>query len=301
MTESTSERVECPICGEGFDPTAAGGWCTNSECGEWQYLGDEVPEPDDSAHPDPSSNDEAVEPGPEANPGDEWIEPSTDAEPTQETVSSSDEAAAAGPEGVSAAAETDSEPSSTDEAGDEELTLEFGTAPGGGGDESAEDKESVDDEMTAEPDDVSTEDRESAAKVCPECGADVAPADAFCAACGAELETASAPASSPQDDTPERLVLTARGQEVPVSPDQTVGREIRRIVTDAGGDEEDAVLIHREHVRFVREDGQFFVVDLGDNPTELNGNRLSKGDREAVEPGDQLALSDVVTLSVERP
>jgi hypothetical protein len=43
------------------------------------------------------------------------------------------------------------------------------------------------------------------------------------------------------------------------------------------------------------------VVDLGDSPTGLNGSRLTKGDREPVEAGDELTLSDVVTLSIERP
>lgn len=31
------DTVECQICGESFDPDVSSGWCTNPECGEWQY------------------------------------------------------------------------------------------------------------------------------------------------------------------------------------------------------------------------------------------------------------------------
>jgi hypothetical protein len=41
------ETVECPICEVSFDPTTAGGWCTNPDCGEWQYDdGDEATDDD---------------------------------------------------------------------------------------------------------------------------------------------------------------------------------------------------------------------------------------------------------------
>ena len=290
MTESTSESVECPICGQRFDPTAAGGWCTNPDCGEWQYLGDEVPEPAESAPAEASSTEQAD--GVEADLDDGWIQPSTDGEPTPEPQPGAETTPASSGDD-SAVANADL--GSTDDNTDEELTLEFGTAPGETGGESAEDGESE----AAEEESAGDEAPEPA--TCPDCGADVGHDDAFCSACGAALEAEESPDALAQDAAPDRLALTTRGREVLVSPDQTVGREIRRIVTDTGGDEDDAVLIHREHVRFVREDGRFYVVDLGDNPTELNGSRLSKGDRAPVDPGDELALSDVVTLTVDRP
>ena len=59
--------------------------------------------------------------------------------------------------------------------------------------------------------------------------------------------------------------------------------------------------IHREHVRFVRADGRFYLVDLGTNPTTLNGEALAEGDREPIEPGDEIGLSGVVTLTVRAP
>jgi len=95
--------------------------------------------------------------------------------------------------------------------------------------------------------------------------------------------------------------LQTRGEELTVEDGDTVGRELRRIATDTGGDEEEAVRIHREHVRFVREDGRFYVVDLGRNPTRLNDDRLEQGDREPVGPGDELTLSNVITLAVSAP
>lgn len=312
MTESTSEHVECPICGDGFDPTAAGGWCTNPNCGEWQYLGDEVPEPAETAPADGTAAEEAVDPGAGDDPMDEWIDP-----PTETGPESADEEATAATSGASestggdadaesAAGRTDdagagSTDEPTDDTGDnsaEDLTLEFGTAPGDAGDEAAEDSSTED--ATAEAGQESETDEETAVATCPDCGADVGDTDAFCAACGADLESGGAAEAASGAEAPDRLALLARGEEVLVSPDQTVGREIRRIVTDTGGDEDEAVRIHREHVRFVREDGRFYVVDLGDNPTRVNDQYLQKGEREPVGPGDDLNLAGVVTLTVDR-
>jgi predicted component of type VI protein secretion system len=70
---------------------------------------------------------------------------------------------------------------------------------------------------------------------------------------------------------------------------------------NTGGDEEDAVRIHREHVKFVREDDQFHLVALGRNPTVVNGESLDEGERVPVSPGDRIELSNVATLRVEAP
>jgi hypothetical protein len=100
---------------------------------------------------------------------------------------------------------------------------------------------------------------------------------------------------------PESLVLDVRGEELIVSDGDTVGRELRRIITETGGDEDEAVRVHREHVRFEREASGFHVVDLGRNPTTLNDAPMTEGDREPVGPGDELTLSDIVTLSIRAP
>lgn len=167
---------------------------------------------------------------------------------------------------------------------------------------------------------------------CPDCGADVDSDDSFCAGCGEDLDahresdgsdqtdsddTGSSDATASEDvagedsaetadaaagdDAPDSLVLETRGEEIAVADGDTVGRELRRILTESGSDEDQAVRIHREHVRFVRENGQFYVVDLGRNPTRLNDERMEQGDREPIGPGDELHLSGVVTLAVRAP
>jgi DNA-directed RNA polymerase subunit RPC12/RpoP len=61
---SSPESVECPECGESFDPAAAGGWCTNTDCGEYQWESNEemseTTEPAEEA--EPASPSESHEP-----------------------------------------------------------------------------------------------------------------------------------------------------------------------------------------------------------------------------------------------
>jgi hypothetical protein len=168
-----------------------------------------------------------------------------------------------------------------------------------------------------------------ALEVCPDCGADVDPGDNYCASCGQDLEAigtgdllSECPACRAEvgpgksfcsscgenleahrvgDDAPESLLLATRGQEIAVGDGDTVGRELRRVVIETGGDQTQAVRIHREHLEFVRENGQFHVVDLGTNPTRLNGRPLEKGDREPVSPGDEIEVSGVVGFVIREP
>jgi len=530
MTESNPTSVECPVCGESFDPTAAGGWCTNSECGEWKYEGEAMPDPDDVSGSrddhvpldaitgsadgdghggeDPRENGEAEAPeagtegteappevageghgaGPVTNGGGG---PSDDVGPPEEPAkgdvdehagesparadepeeiagspdespgatspadrndadegpesggSSQDEiedrldaiddrledvddsadgddgeaasaggesdgedegettiecplcgetlherdffihdceaestggdagdeeaagaaasgeeaagAAASGEEAASAAASGEeaasSEGASTEAAAAETGGTEAASAeavgaesssetPGGG--ESA--TQSPGDEAacpscgdTVGPDanfcpscgeDLTGSEATGGLETCPGCGESVTPDDQFCPSCGEDLDShrrgdaggtagttpeaeahaedqtgaqAEDQAEDQPEDHPEHLVLRARGREVTVGDGDSVGREFRRIITRTGGDEEDAVRIHREHVRFVRDDGRFDLVDLGANPTAVNGRKLEKGDRTSVGPGDTITLSNVLTAEVEAP
>ena len=100
------------------------------------------------------------------------------------------------------------------------------------------------------------------------------------------------------DRSPE-LVVRARGRDLTVEDGDSLGREVRRLFVETGGAVEEAVLIHREHVRFDCEGGQFYVRGLGDNPTAVNGQPLGKGERFPLGPGDELDLSGVVTLRVQ--
>ncbi|MBX0323671.1 zinc ribbon domain-containing protein [Halomicroarcula sp. F13] len=352
---STGQTVECPICGEAFDPTVAGGWCTNTECGEWQYTDDESEADDETAATDDGDGD--------------LLSEATEATATDEDT---DEAAEAG-DAESAAEAAEQTP--TDDAGTEAATeadpaTAEGDAAAGEDGASETDAEAADaDETTATDHAPSTIDCpdcgteldadanfcvecgadvrevEPAAPLteCPSCGTDVDETDSFCVECGENLdahrnegdageddETATdshsddaetdAPSQtgtaaedavealeaqsddeSGSDPVPDSLVLEVRGREIPVEDGDTVGREVRAALTDAGRPEDEAVRVHREHVRFVRESDAFYLVDLGDNPTSLNGRTLQKGDREAVSPGDELQLSGVATVTIRAP
>jgi hypothetical protein len=91
-----------------------------------------------------------------------------------------------------------------------------------------------------------------------------------------------------------------RSDAAEVWPDDgdVVGKDIRSIIMDTGGDEEDAVGAHRERVRFEYEDGGFYLVDLGQNATVVNGEKLEQGDRVPVEPGDRIDRPGVVRTGV---
>ena len=116
-----------------------------------------------------------------------------------------------------------------------------------------------------------------------------------------EAETDAAATGSggePAADEGPKLSLVARNREIEVGDGDTVGKEIRSIIMDTGGEEEDAVRVHREHVRFEREDGQFYLVDQGKNPTSVNGEELEAGDRVPVSPGDRIDLSGVAKIGI---
>lgn len=124
----------------------------------------------------------------------------------------------------------------------------------------------------------------------PESGASASEGAETDAAAGSERESAA-------DEVP-KLSLVARNREIEVGDGDTVGKEIRSIIMDTGGEEEDAVRVHREHVRFEHEDGQFYLVDQGKNPTSVNGEELEEGDRVPVSPGDRIDLSGVAKIGV---
>lgn len=360
---STKQSVECPICGDEFDPTVAGGWCTNTECGEWQYTEPETDESDDgfvSPADDGTDDDDFVSPSEMDDESDEKLEPedilgdeSADADDSvgvdeesgspdedQDDVESDDDLAAdadaaggeddgesdddlaanaaegeedteeaepdvddvAEPEADADADEAD-ESVDADEEPDEPETID---CPGCGVELDAEANFCA--ECGADVADVSPGSEDSTLDACPSCGADVSPDDNFCVSCGEDLDAyreGGAGADAAEDDTdeapaevPDALVLEVEGREIDVDDGAKVGREIRAALMDAGRPEEEAVRIHREHVRFIRESDSYYLLDLGDNPTKLNGRTLTKGDREAITPGDELELSGVADVEI---
>lgn len=349
MSESDTASVECPLCGEAFDPTAAGGWCTNSDCGEWQYETDVTPDQSEESGDEPTDGDanaagpgvadDAADEGPDAG-----VDDDSDGSSAPDTADDADEPEATdeSPADESPSDGSQAAPSSAGGSGDvatfdcpgcgSTLDADVNFCPDCGEDVSAlpVEESSAEPELDACPscgadvdaddnfcvscgEDLSAHRGAADLSACPDCGADVDADDGFCAGCGADLDAHRTDAgadddSGTGDDTggddgtggaPDALALAAHGRSVVVEDGDAVGREIRSLLTESGRPEDEAVRVHREHVRFVREAGQFYLVDLGANPTRLNGRALSKGDREPVGPGDELELSDVVTLTVE--
>ncbi len=352
---STTQTVECPICEDEFDPTVAGGWCTNTECGEWQYTEDDDADTADDGFVSPAEMDEGeaeadtdAEADADADAESEVGTASEPADPvdTGESVQSPSDIVEVSDDGDD---EADAEPAAAepeveveDEAEPEVDEADEAEAEAEDEDEDEADAEAEDD--TAEPEtgaatiectdcgaeldadanfcaecgsEVTHEEESDELDACPSCEADVEPEDSFCVNCGEDLdahregdadeaaEEAEAEdaidALSDDEPVPESLVLEVEGLEITVEDGEKVGREIRAALMDAGRPEEEAVRIHREHVRFVREEDSFYVLDLGDNPTALNGSSLTKGDREPIGPGDELELSGVTTADVRAP
>lgn len=98
---------------------------------------------------------------------------------------------------------------------------------------------------------------------------------------------------------PQReLVFEVGSQEIPVRDGETVGREIRNAMVETGGSEDEAVYIHRKHIRVDEKSGEFFITRLGKNSLSVNGRTVDKGDRVPVEDGDEVDFSNVVTARV---
>ncbi|WP_336339327.1 double zinc ribbon domain-containing protein [Haloarcula brevis] len=311
MPES-DRTVNCPICDEDFDPTVAGGWCTNPDCGEWQHTDRAATDDGESGDADLLAAEADETAGAAGN-----DEPAADGDSGIGAVEA-DDAAETGQ-----AAETDAEPADEDDdadapADDEPATI---TCPDCDRELDADANFCID--CGTDVQDV-TPGEEGALDACPSCDTAVDDDASFCVNCGENLDAhrdaggAAAADSGPESPTaepddavdapvsqatgdatpPEGLVLSVEGRDITVEDGARIGREIRAALLDAGRPEDEAVRIHREHVRFDRQPEGYYLVDLGDNPTRLNGTLLQKGDREPIQPGDELELSGVATLTI---
>ena len=395
MPES-DRTVKCPICDEDFDPTVAGGWCTNPDCGEWQHSdesaadfdtddgvpddADLIPEGTDEANPtdgrSTGAGDEADAPDRLTTGDDSDDEASVDAasdtgaaEAGEEPVGTAETATEHGTE-ADAVAESGTEPNAAEEPGAADDTSAQSSSDPDVDAETSDDtsaQSSSDPDADAEtPDDTPAADDDAVTVVCPDCDCELGADANFCVACGADVqditpgddgsldacpscdtavdddasfcvncgenldahrgegdtpaadsaesstadETESEPtatdnavdtlASQSTDDAtvPDKLVLSVEGRDITVADGDRIGREIRAALLDAGRPEDEAVRIHREHVRFDRQPDGYYLVDLGDNPTRLNETQLKKGDRELIQPGDELELSGVATMTI---
>lgn len=377
MPES-DRTVKCPICDEDFDPTVAGGWCTNPDCGEWKHTdesaadfdtddgvsddADLIPEGTDKADPvdgrsvevsdeteaqdghtvdddsvDEVSEDEVSDTG-AAEAGDETAETAETAK-TEETATEYETEADTGTEAEPGEADGTSDQSGSDSDTDDVLSDEAQEADNDGATISCPD---CDCELDADANfcvacgadvqDITPGD-DDLLDACPSCDIAVDDDASFCVNCGEDLDahrggrdtsTAdSTEGSSTADETeresaatgnavdtlasqstddatvPDKLVLSVEGRDITVEDGDRIGREIRAALLDAGRPEDEAVRIHREHVRFDRQSEGYYLVDLGDNPTRLNETQLQKGDREPIQPGDELELSGVATMTIQ--
>ena len=277
--------VDCPECGESFDPTKSNRWCTNPECGKYKW-----------------------EPSDETGASDEPGESSTGGESGGSDGSPTVTCAACGEEVPDenfckeCRHELGTSPEPVDEGDEPETTTGSGggdepetTTGSGGGDE---------------PDDT-----DEPLTTCPSCGEDVQSAWSACPFCEENLDqhrstedetetdgtdgTDGKPDAGPvSTDVPEEIVVEVGDVEIEAVDGETVGRKVRSAHVRAGGDEDEAQFIHREHVRFELEDGSFTLVNEGRNGTQLNGETLELDERVTVEDGDEVTFSDVATGTI---
>lgn len=96
----------------------------------------------------------------------------------------------------------------------------------------------------------------------------------------------------------DTVVLEVMDQEIRARPGDTVGREIRTAMVEGGAPDNDAVYVHREHVRVEREGNTFYMVRLGQNSLKINGEPVEQHERAEVSSGDEVSFSEVVTADI---
>jgi predicted component of type VI protein secretion system len=69
-------------------------------------------------------------------------------------------------------------------------------------------------------------------------------------------------------------------------------------MVEGGAPDDDAVYVHREHVRVEREGDSFYLVRLGQNSVKVNGDAVGQHDRAEIGNGDVVSFSEVVTADV---
>ena len=144
--------------------------------------------------------------------------------------------------------------------------------------------------------------------VCPACGAEVEPGDAFCSTCGFSLQAApapepEAPPTPPPAPAGPRLVVVASGAEIPLpeSDEIFVGREdpVSGVYPDVDltphGGEEGGV--SRRHARLFVEGGNYFVEDLDStNFTFVNKQKLTPKSGQRLNDGDELRVGRIALV-----
>lgn len=102
-----------------------------------------------------------------------------------------------------------------------------------------------------------------------------------------------------QPSGPGDLYLDVMGTELAIEDGETVGKDVRSAMVEQGAPEDDAVYVHRKHVRFDIENNAWVLTRLGQNSLEVNGQEVAKGDQIQITDGDEIDFSDVVTTQVD--
>ena len=98
--------------------------------------------------------------------------------------------------------------------------------------------------------------------------------------------------------SPGELVFEVMGQEFSVTDGETVGREVRQAMVRAGAPEDEAVYVHRKHIRIEAGRDGFRLTHLGQNDLTVNGQTVEQGATVSVGDGDEVGFSNVVTATV---
>ncbi len=238
MSKGTGSTVECPVCGEQFDPTAAGGWCTNPDCGEWRQEVDDGSGGEGSgetgapaAGPDPSeeADPQAPEGDGEADTGDSFTRGGSENVPEDESAgegsppedpagadSGADDSWGAfepADSGADEGTDDDATGDTTDEGASETPDRETPVEEGERADDAGQDGDddlpgtAADDAGPAEP----ADDEGSETLTCPDCAAEVTGEAQFCPECGADV---SSPPEAEEVTDDEQLACHDCGAEV---------------------------------------------------------------------------------------
>lgn len=266
---SIPDSVECPDCGQSFDPTTQGGWCTNSDCGSFRW------EPDES-RPDPGKGGSG---GGGGGGGEVECPHCGDSVPDQQFCMSCGDPLDKKPEPPS---------DSTCPDCDSEVQEDWAACPSCGA--------SLEEDPTPpEPPETPT---------CPSCGEEVEENWAACINCGTSLDDNNGPDSPPDntssggDTAPDSVSLEVGGSEVMLEPGDVVGPKVRTAYKQAGGDEQQARYVSRDHALLEREGSDLYIVNKHRNGLEVNGQEVSVDSRERITDGDNITFAGVTTATV---
>jgi len=133
---------------------------------------------------------------------------------------------------------------------------------------------------------------------CPTCGNDIQSHYQFCPSCGEQL--------APDSSTPDlsdlladgKVHLDIEGQKLTLSPNETLGENIRVVLRSQGKPARIYRQIHSEHARVFESNSTLLLRKEGTNAITLNGRELKQGEVRPIADGDTIGLSGVVEAEI---